>query len=160
MVMCLDGLLHHFLDRVSAQIAGRDDQQPHGVGDQVQQVVVFEQGRVFTKNSAGFGVFDVRLQRHRPLTLERFHDLGDHENRVQVVVFFVFRAFEDLTKAAQSAFDNVHAVAHQHGGNRSAANDEGLDRCGLDDGRHAAAGHDEATEHTDKQDHQTDSTDH
>ena len=122
--------------------------------------MVFEQGRVFSKNGAGFRVLDVRFKRHRPFAFKRFHDLGDHENGVQVIVFFVFRAFEHLAQAAQSAFDSVHAVADQHGGNGGAANDEGLNRCCLDDGRHAAAGHDEATEHTDKQDHQTNSTDH
>ena len=159
-VVQLDRSVHHVFHRIGAEVAGRHHHQAHGVANQVEQIVVVQDRRMFAKYGTGLGVFDVRLQRHRTLGFERFHDLGHQEHDGQIVFFFVLRALDDAAKTAKSTFENHTAVAGDHAANTSAANDEHFIRCGLDDGRQGSTGNDEAPEHTNHQHNQANDSNH
>jgi len=160
MMVGLDGLIHDLLHGIGTEVAGRNDHESHGIGDQVQQGMIMQDLGVLAKNGAGLRVFNVGFQRHRPFGLERFHDLGHHENRAQVVFFFVGRPFEHFAHALAQAFDDFHAVAHQGGGHTSTHNDEGLNGGRFDDGRHGATRHHVAAKDEHKQQNETNDRNH
>jgi hypothetical protein len=102
----------------------------------------------------------VRLQRHRTLGFERFHDLGHQEHDGQIVCFFVLRPFDHPAKTTKGTFENHTAVAGDHAAYASAANDEHFIRCGLDDGRQGSTRNDEAPKHTNHQHNQANDSNH
>jgi len=74
--------------------------------------------------------------------------------------FFVLGALEHAAKATERGLEDGHAVAGQHAGNAGTANHEQLvGRC-MDDGLHRATVCDVATEHTDKQQNNTNDRKH
>src|SRR3546814_2765494 len=65
LVVRLDRVVHHLLDRVDVERARRHDDEPERVRDQIDQRVIGEQPGIFGEDRGGFGVFDMRLERDR-----------------------------------------------------------------------------------------------
>jgi hypothetical protein len=79
-VVRLDHVIHHVLDRVRIERARRDDDQPQRVGDQMDQRRDPSAAADIRRRSRGLGILDMRLERDRAFGPQHLHQLRDEED--------------------------------------------------------------------------------
>jgi hypothetical protein len=156
----LHAVVHHFLDRVGFERAGRDDDEGKGVADQRDQRLVAQQTRELGEQRRRLGIGDMRFERHRAFGAQQLHQARDQHDRIDVVLLGVLGALEDLAERRAQALQLVHRVAGHDGADRGAADDQHLVRDGVHDGSQGTAGEGEAAEHHHQQDDDTDRSKH
>jgi len=70
------------------------------------------------------------------------------------------RAGDDLLEVLQGVLDRVAVVRDEERRDRCSADHPQFERCGMDDGLHAAAVEDEDPEHADREQNETDDREH
>ena len=128
---------HDVLDLV--RIVGVHADHAQVVADHRAGVVIGEDLRELLEGRAFVGLLDMRLQRHRALGAGQPHQEIQQAQQIDVVRLLVGGAFEHLAEAAERVLHVVHAVRHDEGADRGAADGQHLERHGLDQRLHAAA---------------------
>jgi hypothetical protein len=99
-VVRLEAVIHHLLDRMRIERAGRHDDETQRVADQVGEAVVLHQLGIFVEHGGAVRVLDMRLERDRPLDAQHLHQLRDEEDAIEEILLLVFRSLENLAQAA------------------------------------------------------------
>ena len=112
---------------------------PQVVGHELDHVVVVANRRVFLEQRRGLRVLHIAFDGHQPILARFLEDVELQRQQVHVARFGVLAAFEGLAYAAQRFAQHLGLVADGERTQGAAADDQDLDRQGLEDDPDIAA---------------------
>ena len=121
----------YFLVHQRFHLVGRfaaETHHPEIVADKRDGVMVVVEARKLVEKVAVIGVFDMRFEGEHPLGPSHLEYLVLDAQKLDIVVFLVFRTFGSGAEALADLADYAFGIADDHGTDRRADNDDHLER--------------------------------
>ena len=152
--------IEHFFHRIRIEIARRNNHQTDRIRDHMNECVVFHEFWIFTEDRAAFRAFNMRFKSNRAIDAKDLQKLRHKKDRVEIILFFILRAFEHFAEAAGNALNRVNTITNKHSANSRAPDGGELRRRRVNDRLKITAVDHEHAEHAPKNNHKADDTKH